>query len=228
MLICIENLLSRDQLAACRALLAAASWEDGRASAGAQSAGVKDNLQVAPERCAQGRKAQEIVLRALSANSLFLSAALPKTILPPMFNRYGTGQRFGVHVDNAIRVIPHTGEQMRADLSATLFLEDPAEYDGGELVVETQFGSQQVKLPAGHMVLYPSSSLHQVLPLTRGVRTACFFWVQSLVRDDARRAMLFDLDLSIQELSTEAGADAPALVRLTGVYHNLIRAWGDV
>lgn len=228
MLICIEKVLTQDQVAACRALLAAAAWEDGRSSAGAQSASVKNNLQVAPERSAEGRKAQEIVLRALSANPLFLSAALPKAILPPMFNCYGVGQQFGVHVDNAIRVIPQTDEQMRADISATLFLDDPADYDGGELVVETAFGSQDIKLSAGDMVLYPASSLHQVLPITRGERKACFFWVQSMIRDESRRATLFDLDASIQELSTEVGAQSPSLVRLTGVYHNLIRAWGDV
>lgn len=228
MLICIENVLTKDQAATCRALLAAAAWEDGRATAGAQSASVKNNLQVAPQRCAEGRKAQEIVLRALSESSLFLSAALPKTILPPMFNRYGVGQKFGVHVDNAIRVVPQTGEQMRADISATLFLDDPADYEGGELVVETAFGSQDIKLSAGDMVLYPASSLHQVLPITRGERTACFFWVQSIIRDESRRATLFDLDASIQELSTDIGAASPSLVRLAGVYHNLIRAWGDV
>jgi PKHD-type hydroxylase len=228
MLICIEDVLTRAEIADCRALLDQADWEDGRASAGAQSAMVKDNLQVAPERSDEGRRAQEIILRALSTQTVFLSAALPKTILPPMFNRYGVGQSFGVHVDNAIRVIPHTGEQMRADISATLFLDEPEDYDGGELVVETAFGPQEIKLPAGHLALYPASSLHHVLPITRGQRNACFFWVQSMVRDDSRRATLFDLDSSIQELSADFGAATPSLVRLAGVYHNLIRAWGDI
>jgi PKHD-type hydroxylase len=228
MLICIEDVLSSDRLADCRALLAASNWEDGRASAGAQSASVKDNRQVAPERSHEGRRAQEIILRALSQKAQFLSAALPKTILPPMFNRYGVGQKFGVHVDNAIRVVPQTGEQMRADISATLFLSDPEDYDGGELIVETAFGSQEIKLRAGDMVLYPSSSLHQVAPITRGERTGCFFWVQSMIRNESQRGMLFDIDQSIQDLSRETAPASPSLVRLTGVYHNLIRAWGDV
>ena len=228
MLICIENVLSSDRLADCRALLSVAHWEDGRATAGAQSASVKDNLQVAPERSHEGRRAQEIILSALSQSAQFLSAALPKTILPPMFNRYGVGHKFGVHVDNAIRVVPQTGEQMRADISATLFLSDPEDYDGGELIVETAFGSQEVKLRAGDMVLYPSSSLHQVAPITRGERTGCFFWVQSMIRSESQRGMLFDIDQSIQDLSRETAPTSPSLVRLTGVYHNLIRAWGDV
>lgn len=228
MLICIPDVLTFAQLSEVRALLAAAEWEDGRASAGPQSASVKNNLQVMPERSFEGARAQEIVLGALSRNPLFLSAALPKTILPPMFNRYGVGQSFGVHVDNAIRVSPHTGEQIRTDLSATLFLVEPQDYDGGELVVETPFGSQEVKLPAGHMVLYPATSLHHVPPVTRGERIGCFFWVQSMIRDEGRRAMLFDLDQSIQELSARVDPTAPGLVRLTGVYHNLIRAFGDL
>lgn len=228
MLICIPDVLTRDQIEACRTLLAAADWEDGRTSAGRQSAGVKDNLQARPETSGAARQAQDIVLRALSGNALFLSAALPRTILPPMFNKYGVGQSFGVHVDNAIRIVPDTGAQMRADLSATLFLTDPEDYDGGELVVETSFGAQEIKLPAGHMVVYPASSLHRVMPITRGTRTGCFFWVQSIIRDDARRSMLFDLDQSVQDLSLQADANDPALVRLTGVYHNLVRLWGEL
>lgn len=228
MLLCIPDVLTPDEVRECRALLAPPLWEDGRATAGSQTAAVKNNLQVSPEKTPEGRKAQEIVLRALSQNAQFLSASLPKAILPPMFNRYGPGQAFGVHVDNAIRIIPQTGEQIRTDLSATLFLTDPEEYEGGELVVETAFGSQEVKLPPGHMVLYPATSLHQVLPIVRGERIGCFFWVQSMIRDEQQRTMLFDLDQSIQELSMEAGSVHPSLVRLTGLYHNLVRAWGEL
>lgn len=228
MLLCVPDVLTPDELAQVRGLLAQSQWEDGRASAGPQSASVKNNLQIMPERSVAGRRAQEIVLRALARNAIFLSAALPKTILPPMFNRYGVGQSFGVHVDNAIRVMPGSGEQIRTDLSATLFLADPEDYDGGELVVETPFGSQEVKLPAGHMVLYPATSLHHVPPVTRGERIGCFFWVQSMIRDEGRRSMLFDIDQCIQDLSSEVDPASPSLARLTGVYHNLIRAWGNL
>ena len=226
MLICIPDILSRDEVAYCRSLMARAPWQDGKASAGAQSAMVKNNLQI-PVDAPEGEELGKLVLRALGGNALFISAALPKVILPPMFNRYGPGQNFGVHVDNAIRVIPQTGERIRTDLSMTLFFSDPADYDGGELVIETSYGSQEVKLPAGHLVVYPSTSLHQVLPVTRGERISSFFWLQSMIRDEAARTMLFDLDQTIQEMGAQHGADDPHVVRLTGIYHNLIRQWAE-
>ena len=227
MLICIPDVLSPAEVAAMRASLATARWVDGRSTAGAQSARVKNNRQVALD-CPVGQRLSVEILRALSNNPLFISAALPKTFLPPMFNAYGVGETFGVHVDNAIRVVPQTGERLRTDLSMTLFLCEPDEYDGGELTIETEYGAQEVKLPAGHMALYPSTSLHQVTPVTRGERVCAFFWLQSMLRDEGERAMLFDLDQTIQEMSAERGADDPHAVRLTGVYHNLIRRWAEL
>lgn len=227
MLICIPDILDGAAVAHCRTVLARASWQDGRATAGAQSSAVKNNLQI-PADAPEAAELGQLVLEALGRNPLFISAALPRTILPPMFNRYGPGQTFGVHVDNALRVVPQTGERLRTDLSMTLFLTDPADYDGGELVIETAYGAQEVKLPAGHMVLYPSTSLHQVRPVTRGERLSSFFWLQSLVRDEGARTMLFDLDQTIQELQAEHGPLLPAAVRLAGLYHNLIRRWAEV
>lgn len=226
MLITIPDVLSPDEVAHCRRLLAAAPWQDGKASAGAQAAHSKNNRQI-PFGSEQAEALGRIVLGALSQNALFLSAALPKTILPPMFNAYGPGENFGVHVDNAIRVMPD-GSRIRTDLSMTLFFSNPEDYEGGELVIETLYGAQEVKLPAGHMVLYPSTSLHQVLPVTRGERVSSFFWLQSMIRDDSARTMLFDLDQSIQSLSLTLGTDNAEVVSLTGLYHNLIRKWAEL
>lgn len=226
MLICIPGILDAAELADCRRLMAAGDWRDGRMTAGAQSALVKHNLQLAADDPA-AREAGTIILRALYRNETFLSAALPRTILPPLFNRYRTGQTFGVHVDNAIRANPDTGQRIRTDLSVTLFLTEPDDYDGGELVIETQYGSQPVKLPAGHLVLYPSTSLHQVLPVTRGDRVASFFWLQSMVRGVEPRTMLFDLDQTIQSLAATLGTGDDHIVRLTGIYHNLVRYWAE-
>ena len=227
MLICIPDVLSGEEVAYCRSVMARAPWQDGKTTAGTQSATVKNNLQI-PLDAPEGQELGKLILRALGNNATFISAALPKVILPPMFNRYGPGQNFGVHVDNAIRVLPQTGERIRTDLSMTLFFSEPEDYDGGELVVETLYGSQEVKLPAGHMVLYPSTSLHQVLPVTRGERVSSFFWLQSMIRDETHRTMLFDLDQTVQALSVEHGTEDANAVRLTGIYHNLIRAWAEL
>ena len=226
MLIPIPDLLDAEHLVALRALIDDAPWTDGNLTSGYQSALAKKNMQL-PEDCAQAREAGQIVLDALGRSPLFIAAALPLKIFPPLFNRYEAEQAFGTHIDNAIRIQAGTGFRIRSDLSITVFLADPDSYDGGELTVETQFGVQQVKLPAGHAVLYPSSSLHRVEPITRGARVASFFWIQSMVRDDVARSTLFDLDQSIQVLATSAGQDDPAIIRLTGVYHNLLRRWAD-
>ena len=226
MLITIPNVLTRDEVTEFRKMLDAADWDDGKTTAGAQSASVKSNRQLPPT----GDVAQALgqrILQALTANPLFLSAALPSKILPPMFNRYESGETFGMHVDNAIRVNPLTQERLRTDLSMTVFLSDPDDYDGGVLVVEDHYGTQEVKLPAGDMVLYPSTSLHEVTPVTKGSRVSSFFWLQSMVRDNAQRTILFDLDQTIQTLAGRAGADDPEVVRLTGIYHNLIRLWSE-
>ena len=226
MLLTIPDVLTRDQVAEAREHLARADWVDGRVTAGYQSSRVKDNRQL-PEDHPAARALGEMILTALQRNPLFISAALPLRIFPPLFNQYEGGQSFGSHVDNAIRQVTGTPFRIRTDLSATLFLSQPDEYDGGELAVEDTYGVHTVKLPAGHMVLYPSTSLHHVRPVTRGARIASFFWIQSLVRDDAERTLLFDLDTAIQRLSAEA-PDHPAAVQLTGVYHNLVRRWAEV
>ena len=227
MLISVAKALPAAALAELRALLAQAgeSWIDGRVTAGYQGAAVKFNQQI-DEQSEVARQARRIVLSALERHPLFISAALPNALYPPMFNRYGEGMTFGRHVDGSIRIDPLTGRKLRTDISATLFLSDPADYDGGELQVEDHFGMHGVKLQAGDMVLYPATSLHQVTPITRGVRLACFFWVQSLVRDDTRRALLFDMDTAIQRLNQTEG-DATARQLLVGCYHNLLRQWGD-
>lgn len=227
MLITIPSVLTKDDVAGFRAALDRADWQDGRLTAGTQSLEVKRNSQLDPESPVALQLGQAILDR-LSQNPLFLSAALPHRILPPMFNRYAQAQTFGVHVDNAIRAMPLTGERLRTDLSMTLFLTEPEEYDGGELVVEDHYGAQVVKLAAGDMVLYPSTSLHQVTPVTRGVRVSAFFWLQSMVRSDPQRAILFDLDQAIQSLAAQGGATTPEAVRLTGIYHNLIRMWSEI
>jgi PKHD-type hydroxylase len=225
MLISIPDLVPPAELERLRAMIDGADWIDGNVTAGHQSKLAKNNMQL-PEDSAAAREGAQIVLAALGASPLFLAAALPHTIFPPLFNAYGEGHSFGTHVDNAIR-IGKSGLRVRSDLSMTVFLAPPESYDGGELTVETLFGVQQVKLPAGSAVLYPSSSLHRVEPVTRGRRVASFFWIQSMVRDDAARSALFDLDRSIQDLSAQVGHKDPSVIRLTGVYHNLLRRWAD-
>jgi PKHD-type hydroxylase len=227
MLICVPGVLSKAEVATFRAAMDTAAWEDGRSTAGAQSALVKKNEQLPPNGDV-ARRLGESVVKALVANPLFVSAAIPKQIFPPLFNRYGVGQYFGVHVDNAVRGDHLSGARIRTDLSVTLFLSEPDEYDGGELVVEDYYGSHRVKLPAGHVVLYPASSLHAVTPVTRGVRVAAFFWLQSMVRDGHARSLIFDLDNAIQGLAGRAGRDDADIVKLTGIYHNLIRYWAEL
>jgi PKHD-type hydroxylase len=226
MLIAIPDLIDADGVAAIRAIIDAAEWVDGNVTSGHQSALVKRNMQL-PEESAAARQAGQMVLDGLGRSPLFIAAALPLRIFPPFFNSYVGGQAFGLHVDNAMRIQPGTGLRVRSDLSMTVFLEEPDAYDGGELTIETVFGVQQVKLPAGHAVLYPSSSLHRVEPVTRGRRVASFFWVQSMIRDDSARQMLFDLDRSVQGVAADLGQDHPEVVRLTGLYHNLLRRWAD-
>ena len=226
MLLHIPDILTAEQVAHCRQKLDQADWVDGRVTAGHQSARAKDNMQL-PEDHPASRELGELILTALQNNPLFMAAALPLKVFPPLFNRYQGGQSFGTHVDNAVRQVSGTPHRVRTDLSATLFLAAPEEYDGGELSVEDTYGLHNVKLPAGHLILYPASSLHHVRPVTRGARVASFFWIQSMVRDDGQRAILFDLDMAIQRISGEV-ADHPSVIQLTGVYHNLLRRWADV
>ena len=227
MLLHVPQVLTVDQVAHCRARLAQAGWADGRITAGHQSAMAKNNGQL-PENDPVATELGALVLEALSRNSTFFSAALPQRIYPPLFNRYGGGQSFGFHVDNAVRYDRSRGgaEPVRTDLSATLFLSAPDEYDGGELVIEDTYGNQSVKLAAGDLVLYPGTSLHRVTEVTRGERVASFFWVQSLLREDAQRRLMFELDVSIRRLTKDI-PEHSALVQLTGVYHNLLRRWAD-
>jgi PKHD-type hydroxylase len=222
----IPDVLTREQVAHARHLLDTAGWVDGKVTAGVQSAQVKHNQQL-PEDHPVARELGDVILGALQCNPLFVSAALPLRVFPPLFNRYTGGHSFGNHVDNAIRQIAGTPLRIRTDLSATLFLTDPEDYDGGELEVEDTYGVHSVKLPAGHMVLYPSTSLHHVQPVTRGARVASFFWIQSMLRDDGERTLLFDLDSAIQRLMSES-PESPIAVQLTAVYHNLIRRWADL
>lgn len=226
MLLPIQEVLTSAQVTEARALLDSAEWVDGRITAGHQSGRAKNNLQL-PEDHPAARKIGATILEALEKNPLFISAALPLKVFPPLFNRYQGGQAFGTHVDNAIRQVPGTPHSIRTDLSATLFLSSPEEYDGGELVVEDTYGVHSVKLPAGHLVLYPATSLHHVRPVTRGARVASFFWIQSMVRDDAERSILFDLDISIQRINQE-NASHPSAIQLTGLYHNLLRRWAEL
>jgi PKHD-type hydroxylase len=221
----IPKVLTIEQVADCRVTLDQAEWVDGRVSTGHQSARVKNNCQV-PEGHPAARKLGGMILAALERTPLFITAALPSKIYPPFFNRYHGEQTYGTHVDSAIMEVRGTPHRVRADLSATLFLTAPDEYDGGELVVEDTYGAHTMKLPAGDMILYPATSLHQVRPVTRGTRTAAFFWIESMVRDDGERTLLLDLDTSIQQL-TRAVPDHAALVQLMGVYHNLLRRWAD-
>ena len=229
MLLHVPRVLTAEELAALRKTLASVPWGDGRATSGAQSAQAKNNEQVA-----QGRPElpglQQTVLAALSRHPLFFSAALPRRILPPMFNRYaGAANAFGNHIDGAIRYLPGApGERVRTDISCTLFLAGPDEYDGGELVIEDTYGAQRVKLPAGDLVLYPGTSVHRVEPVTRGARLASFFWVESMVRSDEQRRLLHDMDTHLMQLRETVGETAPAVIGLTGTYHNLLRLWADV
>ena len=228
MLVKIRKLLTDEQVRLMRAKLDAsdAPWVDGRATAGHQGVRVKHNQQIA-ENSVIAHELGDIVLGALERNPLFISAVLPQRVYPPMFNRYEGGMQFGSHVDGAVRLLPGSGEKIRTDISATLFLASPDSYDGGELLIEDTYGTHAVKLAAGDLVVYPASSLHRVAPVTRGVRVASFFWAQSMVRDDAQRTLLFDLDRSIQRLNVRV-ADDPAMVDLVGVYHNLLRQWADL
>jgi PKHD-type hydroxylase len=231
MLIVVPQVFSKERVREIRAMLDAAEWVDGKVTAGHQSAQTKFNSQI-PEVDPVARQVGGLILQALGTNALFRSAALPLQVFPPLFNRYGGGQTFGTHVDNAIRTHGPTGGRIRTDLSCTLFFSEPDEYDGGELVVEDTYGSKSVKLPAGDMILYPSTSLHHVTPVTRGARVSSFFWLQSMIRQDAQRTLLFDLDTAIQRLGGSAQADGEAIkastVQLTGVYHNLLRQWAEL
>jgi PKHD-type hydroxylase len=227
MMLHVPEVLDADAIEKMRALLDRASWEHGRITAGTQSEQVKNNRQLA-ENSEAAKEGRTIVLDALARNAVFFSAVLPKKIFPPLFNRYdGATNSFGNHVDNAVRTLRGTNLHVRTDVSATLFLSDPDQYDGGELVVEDTFGTRAVKLPAGDLLLYPSSSVHRVEPVTRGSRIASFFWIESMVRRDEQRSLLFDLDLSVLALRRQLGESEP-VVRLTGCYHNLMRMWADL
>ena len=226
MMLAIPDLLDAEALARIRAIVDAGEWADGNATSGPQSALAKKNEQL-PEESAAAKEAGRIVLDALGRSPLFIAAALPLKIFPPLFNRYQGGEAFGTHIDNAVRIHAASQFRVRTDLSATLFLEDPDAYEGGELLVEGNLGAGAVKLPAGHLLLYPASSLHRVEPVTKGARLASFFWVQSMIRDDGARAILFDLDRAIQAVSADRGQADAEVIRLTGVYHNLLRRWAD-
>jgi PKHD-type hydroxylase len=226
MLLAIPNVLTSDQVRDARQKLDDTEWVDGRVTAGHQSTRVKRNRQL-PESHPVAEEIGDVILTALQRHPLFVAAALPLRVFPPLFNRYEGGESFGSHVDNSIRQLSGSGHRIRTDLSATLFLSVPDEYEGGELLVEDTYGVHPVKLPAGHLVLYPSTSLHHVRPVTRGARVAAFFWVQSMVRDDGQRTLLFDLDTAIQRLNQDA-PDHPSAVQLTGVYHNLLRRWAEL
>lgn len=226
MMIAIPDVLDADRLQRLRALIDGAEWIDGNATSGHQSALAKRNMQL-PEESPSAREAGRMVLEALGQSPLFIAAALPLKIFPPLFNRYEGGQAFGTHIDNAIRIHRGSEFRVRSDLSATLFLSDPDSYDGGELTVEDHLGVHSTKLAAGHMLLYPASSLHRVEPVTRGARVASFFWIQSMVREDAERTILLDLDRAIQTIAVDRGQGDPSIIQLTGVYHNLLRRWAD-
>lgn len=226
MLITIPNILTAEELGLAQSLLDSADWVDGKVTAGYQAQPVKENLQL-PEGHPAAVKLGEIILAALARSSLFMSAALPLKVFPPMFNRYTGGGHFGTHVDTAIRAFSSTGQRIRTDVSATLFLTPPHKYDGGELLVEDTYGLHNVKLPAGQLVLYPATSLHRVTPVTRGARVSSVFWIQSMIRTDGDRTLLYDLDTAIQRLAKEAPGN-PTGVQLTGVYHNLLRRWAEM
>jgi PKHD-type hydroxylase len=223
MIVHVENVLSADEVARCRALIDAAEWSDGRITSGSQSAQAKHNLQL-PESAPASVAARGVVLAGLVRNALFFAAALPRHVFPPLFNRYaGDANGFGNHIDNAVRTAAN-GQRVRTDLSATLFLSSPGDYDGGELVVEDTYGPRRVKLPAGDLVLYPATSVHRVEPVTRGARVASFFWIESMVRDGGQRRLLYDLDMAVLALRSEYG-EIPEAIALTGTYHNLLRMW---
>jgi PKHD-type hydroxylase len=226
MMIAIPDVLTGDELARVREIVEAGSWQDGNATSGHQSALAKRNRQL-PEDSEAARSAGKLVLDALGRTPMFIAAALPLKIFPPLFNLYEGGEAFGTHIDNAVRIQRGSNFRVRSDLSATLFLTDPDSYDGGELLVEDALGAQPVKLPAGHLLLYPASSLHRVEPVTRGARLASFFWIQSMVRDAAARDLLFDLDQAVQAAASAMGQDDRTVIRLTGIYHNLLRRWAD-
>ena len=226
MLLQIPDVLTADEVAHCLRTLDQTEWVDGNVTTGHQSARAKDNMQL-PEGSPAAQELGDLILTALQHNPLFMAAALPLRVFPPLFNRYQGGQSFGTHVDNAIRQVAGTPHRIRTDLSATLFFTGPTEYDGGELVIEDTYGTQQIKLPPGHMVLYPSTSLHHVRPVTRGARICSFFWLQSMIRDDGQRTLLFDLDIATQRISQDA-PDHPSAIQLTGVYHNLLRRWAEL
>ncbi len=226
MMLAIPDLLDQAGVARVRTIIDAGDWQDGNATSGHQSALAKQNAQL-PEDSAAAKEAGRIVLEALGRSPLFIAAALPLKIFPPLFNRYQGGERFGTHIDNAVRIHRGSEFRVRTDLSATLFLEEPDAYEGGELVVEDNLGAHAAKLPAGHLLLYPASSLHRVEPVTKGARVASFFWVQSMVRDDGARSILFDLDRSIQAVAADRGQGDGEVIRLTGIYHNLLRRWAD-
>ena len=226
MMLAVPDLLDTQGVARVRSIIDAGDWVDGNATSGHQSALAKRNMQLAEDGKA-AREAGRIVLDALGRTPLFIAAALPLKIFPPLFNRYQGGEAFGIHVDSAVRIHRNSEFRVRSDLSATLFLEDPEAYEGGELVVEDNLGVHSTKLPAGHLLLYPASSLHRVEPVTRGARVASFFWVQSMVRDDSARTLLFDLDQSIQGIAADRGHEDREIIRLSGVYHNLLRRWAD-
>jgi PKHD-type hydroxylase len=226
MLLRVTGVLTAQEVHTVRACLGTASWADGRVTAGYRSAAVKSNLQV-PQSDPAAQEASDLIVGALERNATFISATLPHHVFPPLFNRYAPGMAFGDHVDNAVRQIPGTPHRLRTDISATLFLSEPGEYNGGELSIEDLYGSHSIKLAAGDLVVYPASSLHRVEPVTRGTREAAFFWIQSMVRDDSARTLLYDLDTSIRDL-TSRGADARSLLRLTSCYHNLLRRWAEL
>lgn len=226
MLLHIPGVFAPEEVFRIRQALEQASWADGKVTAGYQSAKAKHNLQLAQDD-PLAREISTLMLQRLWQNPLFMSAALPLKVFPPLFNCYRGGGSFDLHIDNAIRQVPNSPERVRTDLSSTLFFSDPQDYDGGELVIQDTFGTQRVKLPAGDLLLYPASSLHKVEAVTRGERLASFFWTQSLVREDSQRSLLFEMDQAIQQLTTDM-PDHPSLIQLTGTYHNLLRRWADV
>lgn len=226
MLLQIPSVLTKAEVAACRAAIDAAQWVDGNTTSGHQAALAKRNEQL-PHTAETAKAEGARILAALEKNPLFVSAALPQTILAPLFNRYGAGHGFDNHIDNAIRANPSTGRRIRTDLSATLFLSEPEDYEGGELTIEDSYGAHSIKLEAGDLILYPATSLHNVTPVTAGTRVASFFWIQSLIRGDAQRTLLFDMDVAIQTLAAKTAQDDPAIVALTGTYHNLLRLWAE-
>lgn len=226
MILHIPQIFSRDEVLNIRQALEGTEWIDGKATAGYQSAKAKHNLQLADDN-PLAVELREAIVQRLQHNALFMSAALPRKIFPPLFNCYRTGDTFGYHIDNAVRAVRETGERVRTDLSSTLFFNEPEDYDGGELVIQDTYGTREIKLPAGDLLLYPATSLHRVQAVTRGMRLASFFWTQSLVREDSQRALLFEMDVAIQTLTRDV-PDHPSLIQLTGTYHNLLRRWVDV